>query len=133
MKTSNYLFLVLLISFIGFSFVSADQNPWEVPAKYKNMKNPTDPNDKDGLADAKIIYAKQCSSCHGKKGWGDGSKAKTLKGDLGDFSSEDFQKQTDGELFYKISFGRDDMPNFSKKISDEDIWLVVNYLRTLAE
>jgi mono/diheme cytochrome c family protein len=57
-----------------------------------------------------------------------------MKGDLGDFSSEAFQKQSDGALFYKTTIGRDDMPEFAKKIpDDEDRWLVVNYMRALAE
>ena len=52
----------------------------------------------------------------------------------GDFSSEDFQAQTDGELFYKTTFGRDDMPEYTKKMpDDEDRWLIVNYMRTLSE
>jgi mono/diheme cytochrome c family protein len=37
-------------------------------------------------------------------------------------------------MYYKTTFGRADMPEFTKKIpSDEDRWLVVNYMRTLAE
>jgi mono/diheme cytochrome c family protein len=96
------------------------------------MKNPTDLKDKEGANEGKTLYAKQCSSCHGKKGLGDGTKAPDLKGDLGDFSSATTQNLTDGELFYKITEGRDDMPSFKKKIpEDEDRWLVVNYLRTL--
>jgi len=53
---------------------------------------------------------------------------------LGGFSAEEFQAQSDGELFFKTSFGRDDMPEFTKKLlDDEDRWLIVNYIRTLAE
>jgi len=106
---------------------------WQVPAKYKTMANPTDANDKENMYIGKNLYSKHCQSCHGKQGYGDGSKAADQEGDLGDFSSEDTQSQTDGALFYKISEGRDDMPEFSKKLTDEDRWLVVNYMRTLAE
>jgi len=61
-------------------------------------------------------------------------KAKDMKGDLGDFSSKKFQAQTDGALFYKTSFGRNDMPEYTKKVpSNEDRWLIVNYMRTLKE
>ena len=57
-----------------------------------------------------------------------------MKGDLGDFSSEELQAQTDGTLFYKITTGREDMPSFEKKITDEeDRWLIVNYVRQLSE
>jgi len=49
-----------------------------------------------------------------------------------DFSKAVVQGQTDGDLFYKTKNGRDDMPGFGKKITnDEDIWLLVNYIRGL--
>lgn len=103
---------------------------WAVPAKYQTMKNPTDP--KVDLAIGKSLYGKHCKSCHGTEGFGDGVKAKEMKGDLGDFSSKKFQSQTDGALYYKTTIGRNDMPAFNKKLpSDEDRWLIVNYMRTL--
>ncbi len=132
MKNLKFLSIVFLTALMLLSFTVVIQKKWEVPAKFKSMKNPTDIKDKDGMAEGKTLYAKNCVSCHGKKGLGDGSKAAELEGDLGDFSSAGFQKQTDGELFYKITEGREDMTSFKKKIpNDEDRWLVVNYLRTL--
>ncbi|MDP3313754.1 cytochrome c [Lutibacter sp.] len=112
--------------------ITTNISDWKVPSKYVTMKNPID--SKTDAAIGKSLYTKHCKSCHGAKGLGDGPKAAEMKGDLGDFSSAVFQKQTDGELFYKTSFGRDDMPEYTKKIpNDEDRWLIVNYLRTLAK
>lgn len=136
MRNLMNIMLVAVIAIGALSFTTPLQDKWEVPAKYKTMKNPTAAaaKDKENLAIGKSLYAKQCSSCHGSKGWGDGSKAKEMKGDLGDFSSDETQNATDGELFYKITEGRNDMPGFAKKIpSEEDRWLVVNYMRTLAK
>jgi mono/diheme cytochrome c family protein len=63
---------------------------------------------------------------------GDGPKAAQLKTEAGDFSTADFQSQTDGAIFYKTSEGRDDMPSFKKKIPDADErWSIVNFVRTL--
>ena len=110
--------------------VTTSTSDWVVPSKYQTMKNPTDP--KVDLAIGKSLYGKHCKSCHGSEGYGDGVKAKEMKGDLGDFSTKKFQAQTDGALYYKTTFGRDDMPAFNKKLpSDEDRWLIVNYMRTL--
>jgi mono/diheme cytochrome c family protein len=135
MKKRSGLLLVGLFSIGLFAFTSSQSgDEWVVPAKYVKMANPTDASDDEGISIGKDLYTKHCKSCHGKEGLGDGTKAKDVKGDLGDFSSSEFQKQTDGQLFYKSKFGRDDMPNFEKKItSDEDMWFVVNYMRTLAE
>ncbi|NER10851.1 c-type cytochrome [Muriicola jejuensis] len=124
--------IIGVVSFTFYSFTTLVQDKWVVPEKYVNMKNPTNP--KEDLDIGKSLYDKHCKSCHGKEGYGDGPKAAEMKGDLGDFSSEEFHKQTDGELFYKTTFGKDDMPEYTKKIpSDEDRWLVVNYMRTLKE
>jgi mono/diheme cytochrome c family protein len=132
MKTIKFLLLISVIT-IGFlSFTAPDQDDWEVPSKYENMKNPTDPS--ADLDIGKSLYSKHCKSCHGKEGYGDGPKADEVEGELGDFSTAEFQSQSDGALFYKSYIGRDDMPNYEKKIPDvEDVWLIVNYLRTLEE
>lgn len=111
--------------------VVQNTSDWKVPAKYQTMKNPIPA--KTDAAIGKSLYSKHCKSCHGSEGYGDGTKAADMKGDLGDFSSANFQKQSDGALFYKTTIGRDDMPEFSKKLTDEDRWLVVNYMRTLSE
>ncbi|MBS4043367.1 MAG: c-type cytochrome [Chitinophagaceae bacterium] len=122
-------------SFITFSIItgfnySLQQNPWKVPDAAKNKKNPI-ANDEESLKAGKSLWATHCKSCHGTKGLGDGSKAAQLKTDPGDFSTTAFQANTDGALFFKTSEGRDDMPAFKKKLSDEDDrWHLVNYMRT---
>ena len=132
MKTIKFLMIIGVVSFALYSFNSIDQDEWVVPAKYEKMQNPTDPT--VDLAIGKSLYSKHCKSCHGSKGLGDGTKADEVEGDLGDFSSADFQAQSDGAIFYKSYIGRDDMPNYEKKIPDEeDVWLIVNYVRTLGE
>jgi mono/diheme cytochrome c family protein len=109
--------------------IIAQEKPWIVPAEFKNMKNPVAKNDasiKAGMA----LYVKHCASCHGKTGLGDGVKARVLKDFPGDFSGPAYQNQTDGEHFYKTKFGRGEMPKYEGKLSDEDIWNMVNYMRT---
>lgn len=132
MKTIKFLIPVAILALALYAFDKPDQDEWVVPEEYVNKKNPTDPS--VDLNIGKALYKKHCQSCHGKEGYGDGSKAANLSGDLGDFSSEEFHSQTDGEIFYKSYIGRKDMPNFEKKMPDEeDMWLVVNYMRTLKE
>ncbi len=132
MKTRKLLLVVGILTLGLYSFTTITQDKWVVPEKYVNMKNPTDPS--ADLNVGKALYSKHCQSCHGKEGYGDGPKAADMKGDLGDFSSPEFHEQTDGELFYKTSFGRGDMPEYTKKMpDDEDRWLIVNYMRTLEE
>ncbi len=134
---SNTVLLIAIIMFIGSATISSfapAQEPWDVPTKYVKMENPTDPDDSENLSIGKQLYMKHCRSCHGKTGLGDGTKSAELDTSPGDFSTAEFQGQSDGELYYKTVFGRDDMPNYEKKIpEEEDRWLVVNYMRTMAK
>lgn len=116
----------------AFSFTVL-QEPWPVPDKYNKMANPLK-GDASTLSTGKEIWAKHCQSCHGKSGKGDGSKAAQLKTLPGDFTKASYQKQSDGSMFYKTLEGREDMPSFKKKIPDQDdIWAVVNYMRTFSK
>ncbi|HCE54307.1 MAG TPA: cytochrome C [Lutibacter sp.] len=132
MKTLKTLMIIGIVSIGLLSFTKLTQEEWKVPAKYQTMKNPTKA-DKANLAIGKSMYSKHCKSCHGSTGLGDGTKAANLKGDLGDFSSKKFQSQSDGALFYKSYIGRKDMPNYEKKMTEEDMWFTVNYMRTLGK
>lgn len=134
MKTKNSTLLtifatVLILGLLAFTF---PQEAWEVPAKYASMENEFAGDDEDGIGEE--LYMQHCRSCHGKEGYGDGSKAAELDTEMRDLTSEEVQEQTDGALYYKSIIGRDEMPNFEKKIrDDEDRWMVINYLRTLRE
>jgi len=122
---------VIALGSVGLAFTAAQQTkPWPVPEKDAKVANPVKSN-AESIAAGKALYTQHCSSCHGKKGLGDGSKAAQLKTQPEDMSQSKLQSQSDGSLFYKISAGRDDMPSFKKKIPDaEDVWSVINYVRT---
>lgn len=135
MKKQLLLIISILIGgfvLLSMTIIKTDQQePWVVPAKYNKMKNPY-AKAEDGDNIGKILYAKHCKSCHGTKGKGDGKKAESLDTPTGDFTLAEFKKQTDGSLYYKTFFGRDDMPGFEKKITDEeDQWMVINYIKNL--
>lgn len=128
MKNVKLIFVSVLILSLGLPAV-AQPKPWDVPANFKSMKNPvakSEASNKTGMA----LYTKNCASCHGKAGLGDGVKARALKTHPGDFAGAAYQTQTDGEHFYKTKFGRGEMPKYEGKLSDEDIWNIVNYMRT---
>jgi len=133
MKSKLTLFIsVVTVSAMSFAFTTIQQpKAWPVPEKNAKTPNAVKSN-AESISAGKALWSMHCSSCHGKKGLGDGSKAAQLKTTPQDMTLASFQSQSDGALFYKISEGRDDMPSFKKKIPDaEDIWNLVNYVRTL--
>ncbi|MGA2406270.1 MAG: cytochrome c [Bacteroidales bacterium] len=129
MKTLKLLFASASVLMLSATLM-AQPKPWVVPANSSSMKNPiaqSAASTKTGMD----LYTKNCASCHGKAGLGDGVKARALKTFPGDFSKAEFQNLADGDLFYKTKTGRSEMPKYEGKLSDNDIWNVVNYLRTL--
>lgn len=129
--------ILLILASFGVLFFSSmmlkvnQDAGWPVPDKYQKMKNPfTDADDEDEIG--KRLYATHCKSCHGAKGLGDGTKAAELKTKVQDMTSSTFKSQSDGAIYYKIYVGREDMPSFEKKITEEeDQWLLVNFVKNL--
>ena len=135
MKILKKFFISSVVAVMGLSLVAmnvsaqAQPKPWDTPANFKSMKNPVAQGEASNIA-GMALYNKNCASCHGKTGLGDGVKARALKDFPGDFSAAAFQNQTDGEHFYKTKTGRGEMPKYEGKLTDDDIWNIVNYMRT---
>jgi mono/diheme cytochrome c family protein len=99
------------------------------------MKNPVKATP-ESIAAGKTIYDKQCASCHGETGKGDGKMAASITtgpkpSDLSDATWK--HGSTDGEIFTLIKDGAKGtgMRAFGSRLKADDIWNVVNYLRTL--
>lgn len=132
MKLISVLFMVLIFGMANFVLAQKAGEAWVVPDKYKTMKSTIKVTDASVMTTGKELYNKHCKSCHGSKGLGDGPKSATLKTIVPSFKDQKFQAQTDGVIYYQTFIGRDEMPNFEKKIPDEgDRWAIVNFVRTL--
>ena len=126
-----FMVMVVIIALASSAFI-AMQDDWKAPASADGVKNPLT-SDAATIAAGKVIYAKECQSCHGKKGKGDGPNAKDLDKAAGDFTKAKTQAQTDGALFWKITEGRKPMPSFKKKLTDAQRWQTVVYMRTFKQ
>jgi mono/diheme cytochrome c family protein len=113
----------------GGAFAFAEDE-WKAPDSAAKKRNPIAVND-GSLAKAKAVYEKECLSCHGPKGKGDGPAAEALEKPPRNLSVS-AKGQTDGAIFWKISEGRKPMPTFSKTLSTDDRWTVIHYVRILA-
>lgn len=75
------------------------------------------------------LFKSKCAACHGPDGKGQTAMGKNLK--LRDLSSEEVQKQSDGELKTIVENGKGKMPAFKGKLNDEQIEALVQYIRSL--
>jgi mono/diheme cytochrome c family protein len=99
------------------------------------LKNPVKTTP-ESIAAGKAIYDKQCASCHGETGKGDGKMAASITtgpkpSDLSDATWK--HGDSDGEIYTLIHDGSKGtgMRGYGTRLKPEDIWNVVNYLRTL--
>jgi mono/diheme cytochrome c family protein len=96
------------------------------------VKNPVAAS-AESVAAGKRVYTRLCIRCHGPEGAGDGTGA-TGAVPPGDLTDDKWDYgSSDGEMFAVIHDGVSaDMEGYAARMSDTDIWNVVNYLRTLA-
>jgi len=105
---------------------------WSAVAAARKLKNPVPPTD-EALAAGKSLYTEHCQRCHGVKGDGRGEKAAELSVAPGDFTdAHTMSHRSDGELFWQITRGRLPMPSFEDKLTDQERWELVDYIRTFA-
>ena len=130
-KTTRRIALAVTAA-ASLTLQAANPKLWKVPETAEKVKNPIKSTDAS-ITTGKKLYAHECLDCHGKTGQGDGPGAKDLELKPPSLRSDDFQSQSDGSLFYKITKGRSEMPSYRKSLTDDERWHVVNYLRTFAE
>lgn len=121
--------LILSVTLAADPGGKKSREKWVAPAKFKKIKNPVASSAKS-IAAGKVVYVKNCLVCHGTTGIGDGKQAKDLKVPVGNLRT-DIAKQTDGELYFKTSKGREPMPEFVKTLKPAERWHVINFIRTL--
>ena len=104
-----------------------------VPPEVVNRKNPVAPN-ATSVAEGKRVFAFDCVMCHGKEGDGKGEVAVSMKLSPPDFRDETAMKKfTDGELFDIVTNGTGGMPPEGKRATPDQIWNLVNYVRSFAQ
>ncbi len=135
LKTRKTLFasLLALICIVLFYAAFQKDRPWVVPEEVKKLKNPIAPTESK-LKAAKEIYMDECAECHGERGKGDGPKAMMhtpAPADLTDAGQ--MNTVTDGEIFYQISEGKKPMPSFKKRLTEDERWGLVLFVRSFSQ
>ena len=122
-----------LAGFLGVACVAHAVDPvaWATPPDAATTPNPQ-VADAPSLARGREIYSAECLPCHGDRGRGDGPDGYVLDPSPSDLTSLHVARQRDGTLFFRISEGHEGMPPFAPRLSVEQRWHVVNYVRSLA-
>lgn len=143
--SNTKIFYVLLSIFVILIIVAADYNDnnessfelvqdgdWKAPSAVDKLVNPIKEL-KKALQEGENLYASQCSICHGENGEGDGIAGMGLTPRPADLTSKEFQKQSDGAIFWKLTSGRPPMASYAEIFTAKQRWQMVTYLRTLVD
>ena len=98
------------------------------------MKNPVAAT-AASVAEGKRLYTRYCASCHGANA--EGGAGNDLIPAAPDLTDKDWKHgSSDGEIFSAIKNGIPpdlNMVPFGDQMKDDEIWAVVNYIRSLAK
>ena len=131
---------LLIVGIVGLALAAAiliekkamteNAEEWTLPENKIQTVNPC-PADEASLEKGKEVYTKECLSCHGLTGRGDGPGTKDLDKPVSSLTDSKVARETDGALFWKTTLGRRPMPAYKKLLTEEERWDVVNYIRSL--
>jgi mono/diheme cytochrome c family protein len=126
---------LLLLARLSYSDDGGDPgaaDDWNAPADAAKKVNPVKA-DRGAVDAGKQIFTTICITCHGPAGKGDGPAAIALNPPPKDLTDPKITTQTDGELFWKISTGKNAMPAYGqpKQLTETERWEVIDYLRAL--
>jgi mono/diheme cytochrome c family protein len=114
------------------------KNTWELPEDADKTKNPVAATPESVTKGKELFLTREkgnCIFCHGETGAGNEANLPRLRRKPADLSNKErMTAMTDGEVFWKISKGITGiMPAGERRMSEEERWHVVNYVRTLAK
>jgi mono/diheme cytochrome c family protein len=132
LASTTLMSLLALASVVLMTISAGAQNPGG-SAEGKKLKNPVAASP-DSIKAGQASYQKNCRFCHGNDAKGNGPMAPegTHPSDLTDSKWE--RGSAPGEIFMVIRDGAGpnfDMKGFKSKMTEQEIWHVVNYLQSL--
>ena len=120
---------VLLLLVLALPAWLAAETPWIAPPAEAARENPREATG-DSIARGREIFLADCAPCHGEGGRGDGEMADVLPEPPQDLIRTT-PSQSDGTLQWKIRTGQVPMPEYEADYSSDEIWDLVNFIRTL--
>jgi|SRR5579859_2407120 len=96
-------------------------------------RNPI-PRTAESIARGRQLFEKDCAVCHGAQGRGDGPAAAAMArrpDDLGKIAGPPLFP--DGVVVYRIANGKRLMPGFKAALSENELWDLLNFIRSLAK
>lgn len=129
MKAIIYIIPAFFCFIMIPTFVFGQSSTWVAPKSADTLKNPYKVDD----AFIKLgnnVFQKNCTTCHGKSGKGNGPAAIALNPRPANLTSDNVRSETEGAVYWKIVNGKGSMISWNKTLSAKEIWALVAYIKT---
>jgi len=135
--------LWLLISHLSLSaldepgsvetYAATKAKRWMVGRSARGLLSPAPPEAAVSLASGRMLFGGRCASCHGLDGRTPTEVGQWMYPRAPDVGSPAVQQWSDAELFWIIKHGirLTGMPGFGHIHSDDQVWHLVRYVRSL--
>ncbi len=126
-KTVKFsIFLLFFLSAGAIVFAHGWKAP-EIEGKRTNPLAKTEPF----ISAGQDLFTDLCSNCHGEDARGIDDP------EMNSFAPPNLIKRlknhSDGDFFWKIQTGRNEMPAFNEELSDDETWKIILFLNHLAK
>lgn len=132
---NNHSIAVPLNGYVPYHY--ADTEEERVRASNEIINNPF-PITENGLARGKALYDINCAICHGEKGNGlgylydtDANPSAKYPAAPANFLQDTFYHSSNGRFYHAIMYGKNVMGSYADKLSFEERWEVIHYIRSL--
>jgi mono/diheme cytochrome c family protein len=108
---------------------------WYISRAARGSLPPAPTKDASSLSTGETLFGMGCATCHGQDGHKPTPIGKSMYPRVLDLGSPEVQEMSDRELFWVIKNGirLSGMPGFAKIESDEQIWELAYYVRSLGK
>jgi len=104
----------------------------DIPAN-EALKTDPRPYTAEIQASGERTFRLMCTPCHGADGTGSGQLSQGLRLAMPDFTDAPWQAQwSDGQLFFVLTQGHESMPGQDARLTDEQKWDLIHYVRSFA-
>ena len=135
LRSQRILLLALLALLACTAPAGCQKNSasFTIPPEDAQRKNPIEATPAEVEQGRRLYTSSDCAICHGKDGDGKGVLAKDISMNTHNWHEPNsLAGITDGELFFILDKGKGRMPAYEKRQTSEQMWQMVDYIRSLA-
>lgn len=129
----KYRLIHCLILSVLLVFISAQvfAHEWMAPVPDTKVKNPVKFEIKS-VTEGEGLFMDNCAACHGKNATGLKPEKTGLQKNTPNLIKR-LASHSDGDFFWKIRNGREEMPSFKDSLSEIEIWHLINFVKSKSQ